>query len=244
VPLNNKPLSKEPQLQRPLLDTMPPHYCFAVGSFVIKKKLWNARVGIIEEVAGCQKWSIHFEGEAQCELKASSQSKHMTPPSGSPPHSALLPIHIPFQAPTVVAHLPPQAPSPLAPAQQVNAANSIPDEEVDFVLGRDVSLDDSVDNEATPNANKEEAKPINGAVDEEPAVDIQVGEEDVADQAVIIGDLEQEDVHKTKWVKYITDKEKLIHDGFSVQVKATKPSLAVGVQVHEVSQLFRSFYNA
>jgi hypothetical protein len=105
-------------------------------------------------------------------------------------------------------------------------------------------LDDSVDNEATPSANKEEAKPINGAVDEEPAVNYQVGEEDVVDQAGIIGDLEQEDVHKTKWVKYITHKEKLIHDGFSMHCKATKHSLAVGVQVHERSQLLGSFYNA
>jgi hypothetical protein len=40
---------------------MPPRCRFAVASLVIKKKLWNARVGIIEEVAGHQKWSINLK---------------------------------------------------------------------------------------------------------------------------------------------------------------------------------------
>ena len=217
----------------------------------MERKARGARVGMIEEVVGRQKFSIQFEGEAHREEKGSSQIKHMPDPTLSTPCRAP-PAHIPPQAPPPQAP-PPQAPPPQVPApqvpapqeapapvpaQQANAAdatNSIPDEEVDFIL-HDVSSDDSADEEAAaPPIAIEEADSIDGAAVEEEDPDHQDGVEDmVEEQAGILGGLEQEDVHKTKWTKYMADKKKLIDDGLSVQAKTKRPSLAVGVHVHEV----------
>ena len=77
---------------------------------------------------------------------------------------------------------------------------------------------------ATPSAN-EEANPIGDDVEEEGAIDNQVSEEDEVDQEGIIGGLEEEDFHKTKWTKYITDKKKLIDDGSLYRSRLQDPAL-------------------
>jgi hypothetical protein len=102
---------------------------------------------------------------------------------------------------------------------------------------------------STSSDDEEEANPLELPTasfdsDDSANADHQSIDEDVAEgvdetgenPGGIVGDLEDKDVHKTKWNKYVAEKRKLIDNGFVAEVKPRQlPPKQKGARVQEVS---------
>ena len=214
---------------------------FASGSLVTENKKKDARFGKIVESAGNRTWEVQFEGESATVILKSGQLRHLpppAPPANHPPQSA--------QATTATDIVTPPAPVLLTEAASDDDSTEFLPEEFPETEASILEISAS----STSSDEEEEANPLelptaSSDGDDTANVDHHSNEEDVADEIEetgenpgggIVGDLEDEDVHKTKWNKYVVEKKKLINDGFFAEVKPRQlPPKQTGSRVQEVS---------